>query len=328
MHTLSAGSATELFTAACRCLRTHGSAVAPRGLATTELLGTHLHLTRPRYRFVDEAPARVINAAFAAAEAVWILSGSDEPWIFDFNKRLRRFTDHGRLQGAYGPRLRNWQGRDQLDTVRRVLEDDDQSRQAVIQLFNPARDFSGHRDVPCTLGYRFYIRSGRLVMFTTMRSQDTWLGFPYDIFTTTLLQELLAGWLGVGLGEYHHLVDSLHLYDDHLALAETLDTLPVGHQAEAGAQLDLRVPWEDFDTLLAQITAGELVGHAGWDDFAIVLASYRRWKAGDRDNARALLTGSDQLLSAALRRWYELLESEPHRIASAPATPNARGRLA
>ncbi len=50
-------------------------------------------------------------------------------------------------------------------------------------------------------------------MHTTMRSQDLWLGFPYDIFTATLIQELLAGWLEVGVGEYHHHVDSLHLYE-------------------------------------------------------------------------------------------------------------------
>jgi hypothetical protein len=34
-------------------------------------------------------------------------------------------------------------------------------------------------------------------MHTTIRSQHLWLGLPYDIFATTLLQELLAGWLGV-----------------------------------------------------------------------------------------------------------------------------------
>jgi hypothetical protein len=44
-------------------------------------------------------------------------------------------------------------------------------------------------------------------MHTTMRSQHLWLGLPYDIFATTLLQELLAGWLGVEMGKYHHFVD-------------------------------------------------------------------------------------------------------------------------
>ena len=33
-------------------------------------------------------------------------------------------------------------------------------------------------------------------MYASMRSQDLWLGFCYDIFTATFMQELLVGWLG------------------------------------------------------------------------------------------------------------------------------------
>lgn len=326
MYSLSANSAAELFTTGCQAIRTHGTAAAPRGVATTELLGAHLRLSHPRRRWVEAAPARVLNPAFAAAEAVWILSGSDDPWIFTFNDRLRRFTDHGRLQGAYGPRLRRWQGRDQLHAVRRVLEHDGDSRQAVIQLFDPARDFSGYRDVPCTLGYRFYIRAGRLVMFTTMRSQDAWLGLPYDLFTTTVLHELLAGWLGVELGEYHHLVDSLHLYDDHAALAEGLENQPV---ANTVALPSLQLPWDEFDPLLTQVAAGETVGHRGWDDFAMVLSSYRLWKQGACDEARARVAGSKQPLATALRGWYALLDTDPSLVAPAPTAPTgSRGRVA
>ena len=323
MHSLTAESATELFTRTCQTIQTKGAPVAPRGLSTRELLGAHLRLTRPRCRFVDAAPVRALNPAFAAAEAVWILSGSDDPWIFTFNERLRRFADHGRLRGAYGPRLRNWRGRDQLDSIRHVLDGDASSRQAVIQIFDPARDFSGYRDVPCTLGYRFYIRSGTLVMVTSMRSQDAWLGLPYDVFTTTVLHELLAGWLEVDLGDYHHVIDSLHLYDQHIEQARSL-----GHQAGGAESPCLQVPWEDFDALLAQVIAGERVGHPGWDDFATVLGSYRLWKDGEYDKARAMLPASSgQPLSSALARWYELLEATPERIAAAPVAPAGAGRL-
>ena len=99
---------------------------------------------------------------------------------------------------------------------------DPDSRRAVVQLFDPGRDFRGHRDVPCTLGYRFYVRNGRLHMHTSMRSQDLWLGFGYDIFTATLLQEFLADWLGVEVGDYHHHIDSLHLYETDLRVASDL----------------------------------------------------------------------------------------------------------
>lgn len=94
-------------------------------MPTTEVLGAHLCLTNPRSRLVDLPPARVINPAFAVAETLWILSGSDDPWIFQYNRALTRYTDDGGLQGVYGPRMRRWRGRiDQLDQVRRLLDRD------------------------------------------------------------------------------------------------------------------------------------------------------------------------------------------------------------
>ena len=194
-----------------------GHPAAPRGLPTIEVLGASLTLTNPRRRLVDVPPARVINPAFAAAEAVWILSGSDDPWIYLYNERLADYADDGRLMGAYGPRLRRWHGTvDQLARVRQQLTDDPGpgARSSSCSIPKPtARD---HKDVPCTLGYRFFLRDGLLHMHTTMRSQDLWLGFCYDIFTATIMQELLAGWLGAGLGSYWLCVDSLHLYDHDL----------------------------------------------------------------------------------------------------------------
>jgi thymidylate synthase len=153
---LTAGSASELFVQACRAVLAMGQPVAPHGMSTIEVLGASLTLTDPRRRLVDVPPVRMINPAFAAAEAAWILSGSDSPWIFRFNERLAEYADDGRLMGAYGPRLRRWHGRiDQLAQARNLLAADPATRRAVIQLFDPEADAQGHKDVPCTLGYRF-----------------------------------------------------------------------------------------------------------------------------------------------------------------------------
>jgi thymidylate synthase len=305
MLTMSAASASELFVIACRAVLTEGRSVSPRGMATVEILGASLCLTCPQRRLVDVPPARVLNPAFAAAEAVWILSGSDDPWIYTFNQRLTRYADDGRLMGAYGPRLRHWQGTvDQLGRVRRLLRADPSSRQAVVQLFDPGRDFAGYRDVPCTLGYRFFVRDGLLHMHTTMRSQDLWLGFGYDVFTATVIQELLAGWLGVGLGEYRHQVDSLHLYAQDVPTARRLP--PVA--APSPMATPLTVAWDGFDELLGAVTDGRPVASPGWSEIAAVLASYRTWKAGDRRAARLVAVRSEGPLAEALNRWYDHLE--------------------
>jgi thymidylate synthase len=317
MLVLSAGSANELFAAACRAVVAAGRPAAPRQSATVEILGASLCLTDPRRRLVDLPPVRVLNPAFAAAETVWILSGSDEPWIYQYNQRLSGYADHGRLMGAYGPRLRRWHGAtDQLDRVRAVLTGDPDSRRAVIQLFDPAVDFRGYKDVPCTLGYRFFLRDGRLHMHTTMRSQDLWLGFCYDIFTATVLQELLAGWLGADLGEYRHHVDSLHLYAPDLQAAQQLP-----ERAGPGpAMTPLVTSWNELDELLHRVIAGEPVAGAGWKEIAGVMASYRAWKRADRPGARLAAAHLSGPLAAALCRWYDHLETGDRTTAgTAPA---------
>ncbi|MGH3757261.1 thymidylate synthase [Actinophytocola sp.] len=310
MITLAGQSANELYIAAADAVLRDGVAVHPRGLETREILGVHLRLTDPRRRFVDLPPARVINPAFAVAEALWIVSGSDAPWIYQYNKALTRYADDGVLQGAYGPRLRRWNNSvDQLDHVRRTLTEDPDSRQAVVQLYNPGRDTRGYRDVPCTLGYRFFVRQGRLRMHTTMRSQDLWLGFPYDVFTATLIQELMAGWLGVELGDYHHTVDSLHLYANHHDSAATVAAEPT---TPSVPMPPVSVPWKEFAAVVGSVIDGAPPTGAGdtWGMFAAIMASYRAWSDGDRATAHALSADVDSELGAALRRWYQLLTAD------------------
>ena len=190
-------------------------------------------------------------------------------WIYLFNEKLADYADDGRLMGAYGPRLRRWHGTtDQLAQVLQALTADPGTRRAVIQLYDPEADALGHKDVPCTLGYRFFLRDGLLHMHTTMRSQDLWLGFCYDILTTTILQELLAGWLGAGLGSYRLSIDSLHLYDHDILSANRVPANPI-----PGPQMTpLATPWETLDDVLAAVIAGTPLREPGLAELSCVLA--------------------------------------------------------
>ena len=47
-----------------------------------------------------------------------------------------------------------------------------------------------------------------------MRSNDVFRGLPHDLFCFTMLQELIARSVGVELGSYHHMVGSLHMYEE------------------------------------------------------------------------------------------------------------------
>ncbi|MBE8477509.1 thymidylate synthase [Streptomyces justiciae] len=314
---LEGDSAALLFAEAVRATADHGRPVSPRGMPTRELHGAHLVLTKPRARLLHLPPARILNPAFAAAETVWHLLGSDAPWIFDYNNRLRRYADNGLLRGAYGPRMRRWGGHiDQLAEAIRTLREDPDSRRAVIQLYDPAQDAAGHRDVPCTLGFRFQLRQGQLHMATTMRSQDARTGLPYDLFFATVLHELMAGWVHADLGTYHHHVDSLHLYEDDMSAAGTLPHTESGRPVEE--MPELATPWEDFDELLGRVRRdGEVPSHPGWSQLGAAMRSYRLWKSGELEQAEAMAAQMAAPLGTALVDWYAHLRA---RRASRAAT--------
>ncbi|SDG84137.1 thymidylate synthase [Sinosporangium album] len=304
MTTISGETIAEVFAASVAAVR-QGAAVSPRAMPTREVLDVRLLIDQPRGRLLPAQPARVLNPAFAVAECVWILSGTDASWIYDYNDRLRQYAeDDGILRGAYGPRMRRWDAQvDQLAQVVATLSDDPDSRRAVIQLYDPARDAGGHRDVPCTLGYRFHLRGGRLHMVTTMRSNDLWTGLPYDIFTATVMHELMAGWLGVDLGPYHHHVDSLHLYEHDF---EAAGAVQAGTPCEV--MPSLVTPWSGFDELLTEVLMDRPVGQPGWDAMAAVMASYRLWKSGERAAACERANGISGPLGEGLRGWYTVLQ--------------------
>jgi thymidylate synthase len=151
-----------------------------------------------------------------------------------------------------------------------------------------------------------------------MRSQDLWLGFPYDVFTATLIQELMAGWLGVELGEYHHTVDSLHLYADHYDAAATV----VAQSATPSVPMPpVAVPWSDFAAVVGSVIDGTPPTGGGgvWGAFAAIMASYRAWSDGDRVTAHALAADAEP--GAALRRWYQLLTADHRRPTAMGVAP-------
>lgn len=191
-----------------------------RGGATRELLHTVLTLRDPRQRWmVTRHPA--LNPAFAIVEIIWILNGrKDAAFLNYWNTQLPKYAGNGReYHGAYGFRLRSQFGMDQLQRAYQAFRNNPDGRQIVLQIWDPAIDFpdeSGqpvNADIPCNISSLLKVRDGRLEWMQIMRSNDLFRGLPYNILQFTSLQEILAGWLGVEVGSYNHLSDSLHLYE-------------------------------------------------------------------------------------------------------------------
>jgi len=201
-----------------------GRLVAPRRTTTLEAFDSvAFELTNPLNNLITN-PYRKLNYTFGLMESVHMWNGiNDVAAISFYNKEMAKFSDDGEtFFGAYGPRFAS-----QLPHVLSSLNKDRDSRQAVVSLWRPSPPQT--KDTPCTILLHFMIRNFLLELTVYMRSNDIWLGFPYDLTNFTRIQGAVAAELGVGLGVYRHIVGSLHLYAGDVYKVEWATKYP-GHK--------------------------------------------------------------------------------------------------
>lgn len=159
---------------------------------------------------------RKLPMRYCIGEMLWYLSGNNSlKEIQKYTKNWDRMSDDGEtVNSNYGYCIKYKYGFDQWKYVKSLLLDDPNTRQAVIHI--KTADNKSSKDVNCTVCLQFFIRDNKLYMTTYMRSNDLWLGFPYDVFQFTAMQILMSMELGVELGSYTHIAGSLHLYERNL----------------------------------------------------------------------------------------------------------------
>lgn len=208
INDITLGVAEELFD--------FGINTAPRGNQTKELINLSASLLSVHNRMTT-LPFRKFSLAYAIGELTWYLSASNDlEHMKYYALQYSNFSDNGEsLYGAYGPRIFRKRGdrRSQWHQAIETLLKDSDSRQAVISIYNPDDAGRTTKDMPCTLNFQLMIRNESLHWITNMRSNDLWLGTPYDIFCFTMMQEIMADKLNVQPGIYSHHVGSWHLYD-------------------------------------------------------------------------------------------------------------------
>lgn len=244
---IKAKSANEAFDLILKNLNTSGISSAPRGMNIKEILNCCIEIDNPRDRIVG-CPERKINMAYAFGELCWYISGRNDLHMMKYySKFMEKGTDDGKtLNSAYGYRI--FKGEhplipfNQWDNVKRILSEDKDSRQAIIHLHTPNNMKTN--DEVCTLGLQFLVRNDELHMITTMRSNDIFLGFVYDVFAFTMLQELMANELGLKLGKYYHNVGSMHIYENRFYLLDKHTKVEISPMESFEHKL------EDFDSII------------------------------------------------------------------------------
>lgn len=222
--------------------------VATRG-DFTELFGVNLHLRNPRARLSrSEDKSKVFSAL---GEFLWYLSGETKLDFIDYyvpGRFQEESDDQITVRSGYGERLFSFNGVNQVENVIKLLSAKRSSRRAVIQLFDATDLVTNYKSIPCTCTLQFMARDDRLNMFVSMRSNDAFLGLPHDVFSFTMLQELVARAVGMEVGEYKHCAGSLHLYKRDVARATRY--LEEGYQSKiAMPSMPHGDPWASIRAL-------------------------------------------------------------------------------
>lgn len=210
--TIVAKTADELFDEILEYLPDNKSNIS--GIAY-EIVNANLVILDPTRNTMCNC-RRQMPIRYAIGELLWYNS-RNSTWkaIQPFSNFWKNISDDGRtVNSNYGYCIHDKFGFDQWEMVKALLDEDPDTRQAVIHIKEP-RDllFNKTKDLNCTIALQFLIRDGKLNLITTMRSNDIWLGLPYDVFNFTCMQIQMAMELGIDVGRYYHNAGSLHLYE-------------------------------------------------------------------------------------------------------------------
>jgi len=318
MHSISGRTADEVWRAAAAlAIKSELPIQSSRAGETLEVLHVGLHIEEPSQRWVvSRTPP--MNPAFALIEVFWIVAGrKDAAFPTFWNRTLSRYcgisTD---LHGAYGYRLRKHFGVDQLDRVYRTLRNSPDSRQCVLQFWDPTVDLPNAdgspaaADIPCSVVAFPKIRNGRLEWMQVIRSNDIFRGMPYNFVQFTSIQEMLSGWLGVATGGYHQLSDSLHVYaDDFEAVRSDLDRVEAPPNSDSFA-LD-RPTWDLVLPRAVERLDLLTVPNLSRPEFGA--CAFRNDLPRAYENA-ILVAAAD---SARRRRWHDLAAESMNRCTNA-----------
>ncbi|WP_053600515.1 thymidylate synthase [Bacillus sp. FJAT-18017] len=169
---------------------------------------------------------RSFNPFFALVEFSWFILGYNNLSILQEHiSNYDKYSDDGlTLNGAYGFRLRKKFNQDQIEQAIQILRENRETRRVVLSMWSVEDLGSDSRDIPCNTSVMLKIREGKLDMTVINRSNDLFLGIPYNVILFFLFQCYLAEKIGCKVGFQRHFTDSLHLYKKDLNKVENIIT--------------------------------------------------------------------------------------------------------
>jgi len=125
------------------------------------------------------------------------------------------FLRDGKFGYSYPDRLAE---EDKVLSIIKRIGQDPSSRQLYLPMFKSEDcNHFGSIRVPCSLGWHFQIRGGKLNMMYFMRSCDFSTHFQNDVYLAHMLQTFIAKETGYPVGTFGQYMASLHVYQKDIA---------------------------------------------------------------------------------------------------------------
>lgn len=165
---------------------------------------------------------RAINTNFAVADAKTVIQGLDDISLIQEHapKYGELYTKDGfHLPDSYGPPYVK-----QRDSIVKELQTNPDSRRAACNIYlHPDSDYwdelNIHQNVgvPCTLAWQFQISGDVFHMHSFMRSSDSWVGLPNDMFVVACVAEDIVQRVGLDINKVllHITAANSHIYLKH-----------------------------------------------------------------------------------------------------------------
>lgn len=232
VNTLVCQSFSDCYPALNKYILKDGLKTESRLGPTYEILNFKIVISEPLKR-CTVALNRNSNIFFHLAESLWVLCGrNDLEFIEVFNSRFSEFSDDGKiLHGAYGKRMRNWNGVngnesvDQLFRITSLLNLDPDLRRSVISLWNPSLDLGNtSKDIPCNTQIVLRVKGNDLHLTIFNRSNDLHWGYIANIFQFSFLGEIISLLINKKCVKQTHFSQSLHIYTENNLIREVVES--------------------------------------------------------------------------------------------------------
>jgi thymidylate synthase len=161
-------------------------------------------------------------------ELLWMLSGNTNIEYLTSNgvHIWDEWADkNGDLGPVYGAQWRKWKtlypaglGSYEIDQIKTVIEgikNKPHSRRHIVSAWNVA-ELDNMNLPPCHLLFQFYVANSELSCMLTQRSQDFFLGAPYNIASYSILTHMIAQICKLKVGSLIVSVGDCHIYHNHM----------------------------------------------------------------------------------------------------------------